>query len=132
MRTVVDASAVVDLLIAGTRGREVAAHLLATPSRDVPLTVAHMDAEVFSALARLHRDGVLQEDELPRLLDRLAAFAVERLPVSGSLLRAAWRRRHGVSARDALYVAAAEAVGARLLTTDQRLARAVPGLAVPL
>lgn len=131
MRTVVDASAVVDVLIDGVRGQEVAAYLDARP-HDVPLSVTHMDAEVFSALTRLHRDGTLEERELPDLFDRLAAFTVERLPMSGSLLRAAWRRRHNVAARDALYVAAAEGAGARLLTTDERLARAVPELAVPL
>lgn len=75
---------------------------------------------------------MLDADEVEEHLALLADCTMERLPVSGSLLRAAWRRRHNVTARDALYVAAAEGAGARLLTTDERLARAVPELAVPL
>lgn len=131
MRTLLDASAVVDVLVAGTRGREVA-EFLDAHAREVPLSVAHVDAEVFSALARLQRDGRLDAQEVPSLLERLAALAIERLPISGALLDAAWHRRHNIAARDALYVAAAEGAGARLLTTDDRLARAVPDLAISL
>jgi predicted nucleic acid-binding protein len=40
--------------------------------------------------------------------------------------------RDNIAARDALYVAAARGLGCALLTTDDRLARAVPDLAVPL
>lgn len=131
MRLVVDASAVVDLLLGGERGPWVREQLTAADD-PLPLTVAHMDAEVLSALARLHRAGDLAASEVGALLDRLAAFTVERLPATGALLSAAWPRRSNVAAKDALYVAAAEAARARLLTTDGRLARAVGDLAVEL
>ncbi len=131
MRFVVDASAVVDLLLGGERGAWVRDHLAAADD-PLPLTVAHMDAEALSALARLHRAGRLAASEVSTLLERLAAFTVERLPTTGPLLDAAWARRDNVATRDALYVAAAEAARAQLLTTDERLARAVPGLAMPL
>ena len=57
---------------------------------------------------------------------------MQRLPITRDLLRAAWGLRDNVAARDALYVAAAKAVHGRLLTTDDRLARAVPDLSLAL
>jgi predicted nucleic acid-binding protein len=128
---VVDASAAVDLLVRSDPGERVRQFLADTD--DISLvTVAHLDAEVLSALARLHRGDVLNSAEVAGLLDRLATMAMRRLAITGSLLRAAWGLRDIVSARDALYVAAARAVRGQLLTTDDRLARAVPDLAVPL
>jgi predicted nucleic acid-binding protein len=47
-------------------------------------------------------------------------------------LDAAWRMRDNIAACDALYVAAARGLDRALLTTDQRLARAVPDLAIEL
>ena len=131
MILLVDASAAVDLLVRSDPGERVRQFLADTD--DISLvTVAHLDAEVLSALARLHRGDVLNPAEVAGLLDRLATMAMRRLAITGSLLQAAWGLRDNVSARDALYVAAARAVRGQLLTTDDRLARAVPGLAVPL
>jgi predicted nucleic acid-binding protein len=128
---VVDASAAVDLLVRSDPGERVRQFLADTD--DISLvTVAHLDAEVLSALARLHRGDVLNPAEVAVLLDRLATMAMRRLAITGSLLQAAWSLHDNVSARDALYVAAARAVRGQLLTTDDRLARAVPDLAVPL
>jgi predicted nucleic acid-binding protein len=55
---VLDASAVVDLLLRNPNGEAVRAHLEGGELH----TVAHLDAEVFSALARLHREGTLSAD----------------------------------------------------------------------
>lgn len=96
------------------------------------MTVAHLDAEVLSALARLSRAGLLDADEVAVLLGRLGTMAIQRLPITGDLLESAWRLRENVAARDALHVAAATRIGARLVTTDDRLARSVPDLAVAL
>jgi predicted nucleic acid-binding protein len=127
----VDASAAVDLLVRSDPGERVRRFL--TDTRDVTLmTVAHLDAEVLSALARLHRGGVLSAEQVTELLARLTAMAMQRLPITSSLLQVAWDQRDNVAARDALYVAAAQAVRGQLLTTDDRLARAVPDLAVQL
>lgn len=131
MILLVDASAAVDLLVRSDPGERVRRFL--TDTGDITLmAVAHLDAEVLSALARLHRGDVLAPAEVAVLLDRLAAMAMRRLAITGSLLRAAWGLRDNVAARDALYVAAARAVQGQLLTTDERLARVVPDLAVPL
>jgi predicted nucleic acid-binding protein len=127
---VLDASATVDLLIRSDVGERVR-RTLTTADPDLA-SVVHLDAEVFSALARLHRAGVLEADEVAGLLDRIGGLQMHRLPITPGLLRAAWALRARIAARDGLYVAATAALGARLLTTDGRLARAVGDLAVPL
>ena len=131
MTLVLDASAVVDLLIRSDRGTQVRATLAGRDAAAL-FTVAHLDAEVFSALARSHRRGQLDADEVGRLLANLAALPAKRLPITGTLVAAAWSMRHSIAARDALYVAAAHALEARLVTTDDRLARALPDLVAPL
>jgi predicted nucleic acid-binding protein len=126
-----DASAIVDMLIHSDRGDQVRSALQGRRAEEL-FTVAHLDAEAFSALARSHRSGQLHADEVGRLLEHLAALPAKRLPISGELLAAAWELRSNIAARDALYVAAAQALGARVVTTDNRLARAVPELVAPL
>jgi predicted nucleic acid-binding protein len=128
---VVDASATVDLLVRSDTGEQVR-RALADVEDATLMTLAHLDAEVLSALARLHRADVLTQRQVTELLDRLATLAMRRLPITPSLLRAAWALRDNVAARDALYVAATRAVHGKLLTTDDRLARAVPDLALTL
>lgn len=131
MILLVDASAAIDLLVRSDAGERVRRFLANT--EDISLmTVAHLDAEVLSTLARLHRGGVLNPAEITCLLERLSNIDMRRLAITGSLLQAAWDLRDNISARDALYVAAARAVQGQLLTTDDRLARAVPDLAVSL
>lgn len=125
---VLDASAVVDLLLRNSAGDAVRKQLDDADLR----TVAHLDAEVFSALARLHRAGAVSAEAVAARLRLLAALDVVRLPISGALLQDAWALRENVTARDALYVALARRLRGRLLTTDRRLARAVPDIAVEL
>ena len=110
---VVDASAVVDLLVNGR----------ALPRERALVAPGHMDAEVLSALGRLHRQAVLTVADVEEMLDDLAALAIERLAVS-ALLRPAFALRANVALRDALYVSLAQALGATLCTTDAPLARA--------
>lgn len=128
---VVDASAVVDLLVRSDRGQRVR-EVLVDDTNAVLVSVAHLDAEVLSALARLHRDGRLVADEVTDLVERLGQLTMRREPISIALLRAAWALRDNIAIRDALYVATAEAIHARLLTTDDRLAQAIPGIAADL
>jgi len=128
---VLDASAVIDLLVRSDEGERVRRRLVDDTEATL-ITVAHLDAEVFSGLARLHRAGELAAEEVDELLQRLARLDVRRLPIGGALLDAAWRMRDNIAARDALYVAAARALDCGLLTTDRRLARAVPYLAAEL
>lgn len=123
MTLVLDASAVVDLLLRSDHGERVRAGLARRDTEQL-FTVAHMDAEVFSGLARHHRAGELEAGEVTTMLQRLATMAAARLPITGELLQVAWSMRDNLAARDALYVAAAHALRADLATTDQRLSRA--------
>jgi len=122
---VLDASATVDLLLRNRTGRHVREQL----SGQTVCTVVHLDAEVFGALARLYRDGQLTAHQVRARLGMLGRLPIERLPLDRQLLDAAWALRRNVAARDALYVAAATALDARLLTTDRRLVRAVGDIA---
>lgn len=131
MTLVLDASAVVDLLLRSRRGERLRRFLSADDSDEV-VTVAHLDAEVFSGLARRHRAGLLHADEVTALLRRLPDLVATRMPITRELLEAGWALRNNISARDALYVATARALDAALVTTDDRLARAVPELVAEL
>jgi predicted nucleic acid-binding protein len=125
-RVVVDASAIVDVLIGSTYAAAVGARLRDT----VWHAPAHIDVEVLSALGRLARAQRLIDADLRARLDLLASLPVQRqlLP---PLLAGAWARRADLRLADALYVELAHQLDAPLITTDQRLARATP-LAQPL
>ena len=118
---VADASALVDLLLANELsqavGRRVAGHDLHAP--------AHVDAEVLSALGRLHRAGDLDANDVETKLASLASAPITRHAVN-DLLLGAWARRHRLRLADALYVELATTLGCQLVTTDRRL-RDMPG-----
>ena len=128
MTVVLDAAAVVDVLLDNDRGRGARKHLGGASL----FSVVHLDAEVFSALARLHRDEQLSAEAVSARLALLAELDVTRLPISAPLLSAAWALRDNIAARDALYVAAAHTLSGKLLTTDGRLARAAGDIALTL
>ncbi len=122
---VLDASALVELLLGTARGRQIA-ELVADPS--IGLHVPHLaDVEVAQALRRYVREGALEADVARSALEDLADLDLERHPHE-PLLQRIWELRQNLTAYDAAYVALAEALDARLLTCDRRLARA-PGLA---
>lgn len=128
MIVVLDAAAAVDVLLDNERGRGARRHLEGAPL----FSVAHLDAEVFSALARLHRDQQLTAEAVSVRLTLLADLDVTRLPITAPLLSAAWALRDNIAARDALYVAAAQTLTGKLLTTDDRLSRAAGHIAIDL
>jgi len=116
---VLDASALVEALIGTTIGAWVRARM-----RGCELHApAHLDAEVLSALGRLHRAGDLDAAFVSNALSELAAAPIRRhhLP---QLLAGAWAARDRLRLVDALYVELSNALTAPLLTTDSRLARA--------
>ncbi len=117
---VVDASALVDLLLGGPLGAAVRTRL----SGQALHAPAHTDAEVLSALGRLHRAGTLSADEVEGMLTRLSSAPMVRHPVA-DLLAGAWARRSRLRLADALYVELAVARAMPLVTTDRRL-RPVP------
>lgn len=83
---------------------------------------AHIDAEVLSALGRLHRGGHVSIRAVSQRLRTLSAAPVLRHPLP-QILAGAWRRRSNLSLFDALYVELAEVLHVPLVTTDRRLAR---------
>jgi predicted nucleic acid-binding protein len=120
---VLDASAVVELLLDTVTGRRVAIRI---EDAAIGLHAPHLlDVEVVSALRRLVRDGTLDDEEAQAAIGDLMALDLQRHSHE-ALLERAWDLRANVTIYDAAYVALAEALDATLLTCDSRLARA-PG-----
>lgn len=121
MTSVVDASGVVAYLLGQASAVE----------RDGMLGDVHaptlVDVEVTQTLRGLLRGARIElaTAETGRL--ELAQLGVRRHP-DERLLRRAWELRDLCTTYDALYVALAEALDARLLTRDARLAKGVGGL----
>lgn len=120
---VLDASAVVELLLDTATGRRVA--MLIEDAATGLHTPHLLDVEVVSALRRFVRDGSLDDEEAQAAIGDLMALDLQRYSHE-ALLERAWALRANVTTYDAVYVALAEALDARLLTCDSRLARA-PG-----
>lgn len=115
----VDASVLVDLL-AGTDLAAAEATRLQHTALHAP---AHLDAEVLSALGRLHRAGALTAEDVTAACDRLARLPLTR-HLLVDLLPDAWACRATLRLVDALYIALGTGLGLPVLTTDHRLARA--------
>lgn len=116
---VVDASAVVEALIGSKLGaavrRRMRGHELHGP--------AHLDAEVLSALGRLHRAGKLPAEAVAAGLRELESAPIVRHQLA-DLLVGAWEARDRLRLVDALYLELSTKLGTPLLTTDARLVRA--------
>ena len=120
---VADASAVVELLLGGARGRRVEAILMVEEDRvQAP---ALLDAEVTQALRRMVSAGVMTETRGRAAVEILGDLPVTRHLLS-PLLPRMWQLRRTLTAYDAAYVALAEALTCPLLTFDQGIAVA-PG-----
>lgn len=84
---------------------------------------AHLDAEILSALGRLHRAGELPAEAVTGALRELASAPIVRHHLA-DLLDGAWQSRERLRLVDALYLELGAKLDASLLTTDTRLARA--------
>lgn len=116
---VVDASAIVEALIGTPLGAAARVRL-----RGCDLHApAHLDAEVLSALRRLHRAGKLDAVAVSTALSELAVAPIVRHHLAG-LLAGAWSMREPLRLVDALYVELSHTLNAALVTTDARLVRA--------
>lgn len=118
---VVDASVLVDLLARTPRAPAALRRLRGT----VLHAPAHLDAEVLSAMGRLHRAGGLSAGDVGSGVSRLVDLPVTRHELV-DLLGGAWARRDRLRLTDALYAELAARLEVGLLTTDLRLARAWP------
>lgn len=124
MTQVVDASAVVAMLLdAGPDGRWCEQAVL----RDDLAAPELMPFEVANVIRRLLLHGTIDETVARRALDDLAALEVELVGFEAVATRV-WELRGTLTSYDASYVALAEAMDARLVTLDARIARA-PGVA---
>lgn len=120
---VLDASAVVTLLLGGSAGAAVAARLQWAPG---PRRAPHvLDLEVAQTFRRLTRAGRVDDPTAAACLRDFRDLGLEYHP-HGPLLPRIWELRDNLTAYDAAYVALAEALDAPLLTADARLA-AAPG-----
>lgn len=125
---VVDASAVVELLLRTPRAHRIEARLLDPP---VSLHAPHLlDVEVAQVLRRFAARNRLSTLRGAASLSLLDQFPLLRHP-HRPLLSRIWALRHNLTAYDACYVALAEALGATLVTTDARLG-AAPGVRAPV
>lgn len=121
---VLDASALLELLLGTDRGRTIAKRLT-DPS--LGLHVPHLaDVEVAQALRRYVREGEVEPGSAEAALEDLRSLDLER-HAHEPLLERVWALRENLTAYDAVYVALAQALDTTVLTCDGRLARA-PGL----
>jgi predicted nucleic acid-binding protein len=120
---VVDASALVELLLQTALGRRVEARLF---NGGDELHAPHLlDVEVVQGLRRLTRSGEVSPTRAAEAIQDLADLDLHR-HAHLDLLGRAWSLRENITAYDAVYVALAEALGGRLVTCDGPLAKA-PG-----
>lgn len=119
-RVVVDASAVLYLLIGPDPGAEQLSQRFAMTAMHAP---DHLAVEVSNALRRRRNRGDLGAGEAAQALQGLWSLPIQFWQFETVSARA-WQLGHNVSSYDAAYVALAEQLDAPLVTADRRLARA--------
>lgn len=121
---VLDASAVVELLLNTPRAVALAARL------GSPLETLHaphlVDLEVVSALRALEARRLITPPDAARAVTELLGLGLIRYP-HDPLLSRVWQLRGNLTSYDAVYVALAERLAAPLATFDAKLA-AAPGV----
>ena len=121
MTVVLDASAVVELVLGTRSGMEILDRIsdprLSLHSPEL------VDIEVLSALRRYELTDVIPPDRVVHAIDNLGDLDLRRHR-HGPILPRIWSWRHNLTSYDAAYVTLAEVLDAPLLTTDARLAGA--------
>ncbi|MGH8285789.1 MAG: type II toxin-antitoxin system VapC family toxin [Steroidobacteraceae bacterium] len=117
---VIDASALLELLLGTDRAERIGTRALAYRER---LHAPHLlDIEITQALRRLVQLKDITPARAEQALDDLAGFILVRYAHRGLLPRI-WQLRESLTAYDGAYVALAEALEAPLLTCDAKLGR---------
>jgi predicted nucleic acid-binding protein len=124
---VIDASCLYEVLVDGPHAEGLRRRLAVESDQAAPHII---DVEVFGTIRRHHLGGLLDGTAAQQAVEDLADWAGERFS-HRLLLERAWQLRSNVRGWDAMYVALAEALGATLLTRDERLASA-PGPTCPI
>ena len=120
---VVDASALLELLLQTSRGARVEARLFRDEDE---LHAPHLvDVEFVQGLRRLVRTGEVSSVRAAEAIADLIDLDLHRHAHVDLLVRA-WKLRDNITAYDAIYVALAEAIAAPIVTCDNPLAKA-PG-----
>lgn len=121
---VLDASAVIELLLGGTRGRLVEGWL--TEHEGELHAPSLVDVESAQAFRRLASSGRITSQRGQAAIEILQELPIERHGTR-ALLPRIWELRLNLTAYDAAYAALGEALACPVVTFDERLASA-PGL----
>ena len=125
---VVDASAVVELLLRTPKGIRVESRIVGEPL--VAPELLHV--EVVSAIARFVRADAVSVEDADKAIATFARTRITLMPQL-ELVAGAWQLRDRVRVTDAFYVVCAKRHGAALVTCDGRLTRApLPGITIDL
>lgn len=120
---VVDASAMVELVLRTKKGLRIAERLAGTEG---PFLAPHLiDPEVMQTMRELVRLGEIDVAHADAALAAFVSFPMLRVPHSVLWTRT-WALRSNLTAYDATYVVVAELAEAPLITCDGRLSRS-PG-----
>lgn len=117
---VVDASALLELVLATRRAERLGMRILESDDR---LHAPHLiDLEIAQVLRRLVHNKEITAERADQALDDFDTLVIERHS-HRELLARIWQLRESMTAYDGAYVALAEALGAPLLTCDSKLGR---------
>lgn len=119
---VIDASALVELLLSTSLGLNVKARLRSAKSLHAPHL---LDVEVAATIRRMNTKKGIGDYEAAAMLKDLLDFPVKRHP-HGPFLPQVWKMRHRFTCYDACYLALAQGLGLPVLTCDAKLREAGP------
>ena len=118
---VVDASALLEMLLEGSKGARISERVLAEGET---LHAPHLlDLEVLQVLRRYTLSGDLTNERAGQALEDLMDLRILRYPHVPFMGRI-WELRKNMTAYDAAYIALAEVLPATFVTCDQRVATA--------
>lgn len=120
--SVLDASTIIEFLLRARHADTAEQYVFDPAERQAAPDL--VNAEVLHVLRGLERGGAIDAATSAEAVETLMQLPIARFPTA-SLIDRAWALRDNFTAYDAMYVALAEAIETRLVTTDARLARAV-------